>query len=156
MLQIKITLGRGPWPLRDHHTAFIYCFIPIHIWLFVMFVSWCFEPIDMWWWLIPRIQGLLGSLMVNSCMLVGGCRDKFFMHTPYRTLDRWGYGMRMVGMLHALSASCVFPLRLYASGLKLKTGFLADERQLSRSEASCCHDWWLILARASCLFSWSL
>ena len=53
--------------------------------------------------------------MVNSCMLVGGCRDRFLMHTPYRTLDRRRFGMRMVGMLLALSASCVFPLRLYAS-----------------------------------------
>ena len=53
--------------------------------------------------------------MVNSCMLVGGCRDRFLMRTPYRTLDGRRFGMRMVGMLLALSASCIFPLRLHAS-----------------------------------------
>ena len=52
----------------------------------------------------------LGRLMVNSGMLVG--RDRFLMHTLYRTLDRRRFGMRMVGMLLALSASCVLPLRL--------------------------------------------
>ena len=53
--------------------------------------------------------------MVNSCMLVGGCRDWFLMRTLYRTLDRRRFGMRVVGMLLALSASCVFPLLLCAS-----------------------------------------
>ena len=53
--------------------------------------------------------------MVSSCMLVGGCRDRFLMRTPSRTLDRQRFGMRMVMMLLGLSASCVFPLRLYAS-----------------------------------------
>ena len=48
-------------------------------------------------------------------MLVGDCRDRFLMRTPYRTLDRRRFGMRMVGMLLALSASCVFPLRIYAA-----------------------------------------
>ena len=71
-------------------------------------------PIYMWW-LIPRRRGLLGRLMVTSCMLFGGCRDRFLMRTPYRTLDRWRFGMRMVGMLLAPSASCIFPSRLYAS-----------------------------------------
>ena len=52
--------------------------------------------------------------MVNSCTLVGGCRDGFLMRTPYCTLDRRRFGMRMVEMLLALSASCVFLLRLYA------------------------------------------
>ena len=65
--------------------------------------------------LIPRRRGLLGWLMVNSCMLVGGCRDRFLMRTPYRTLDRRRFGLRMVRILFALSASCVFPLRLYTS-----------------------------------------
>ena len=56
--------------------------------------------------------------MVSSCMLAGGCRDRFLMRTSYRTLDRRRFGMRMVWMLPALSASCVFPLRLYASLLR--------------------------------------
>ena len=60
------------------------------------------------WWLIPRRRGLLGRLMVNSCTL-GGCRVRFLMCTPCCTLDRRRSGMRMAGMLLALSASCVFP-----------------------------------------------
>ena len=58
---------------------------------------------------------IVGRLIVNSYMLVGGCRDRFLMRTPCRTLNRRRFGMRIVGMLLALSASCVFPLRLYAS-----------------------------------------
>ena len=53
--------------------------------------------------------------MVSSCTLVGGWIFRFLMRTPYRTLDRRRFGMRMVGMLLTLSASCVLPLRLYAS-----------------------------------------
>ena len=53
--------------------------------------------------------------MVNSCMLTGGCRDQFLMRTLYHTLDRRRFGMRMIGMLLALSASCFSPLRLHAS-----------------------------------------
>ena len=53
--------------------------------------------------------------MVNIFVLVGGCGDRFLMRTPYRTLNSRRFGMRMVGMLVALSASCVFPLLLYAS-----------------------------------------
>ena len=53
--------------------------------------------------------------MVGLCMLVGGCKDRFLMRTPYRSLDRRRFGMRMVGMLLALSTSCVFPLWLDAS-----------------------------------------
>ena len=49
----------------------------------------------------------------------------------------------------SFEASC-----LSASNSQL--AFLTDERQQSRSEASCCHDWWLIPACASSLFSWSL
>ena len=59
-----------------------------------------------WWWrLIPRRQGLLGKLMVNSCTLVGGCRDRFLMRTPYSTLDRRRFGMRMIGMLTERASS---------------------------------------------------
>ena len=47
---------------------------------------------------------------------------------------------------------------LCLSALNSQLALLTDEYQLSRSEASCCHDWWLIPACASCLdlFSWSL
>ena len=76
--------------------------------------------------------GFLERLMVNSCMLVGGCRDRFLMLTPYCTLDRWRFGMRMVGMLLTLSASCVFPLQLYASLPQI-------------------HNWLFSLMSASCL-----
>ena len=37
------------------------------------------------------------------------------MRTPYYTLDRRRFGMRMIGMLLTLSASCIFPLWLHAS-----------------------------------------
>ena len=70
--------------------------------------------------------------MVNSCTLVGGCRDRFLMRTLYCTFDRRKFGMRMVGMLLALSASCVSPLRLHAS--------------LPRTD-----DWLFSLMSASCL-----
>ena len=63
---------------------------------------------------IPRRRGLLGRLMVNSCILVGDCGDRFLMRTPYCILDRQRFGMRIDGML-AVSAPCVFPLRLYIS-----------------------------------------
>ena len=53
--------------------------------------------------------------MVNSCMLIRGCGDGFLMLTPSCTLDRRRFGFRMIGMLLALSASCIFLLRLYAS-----------------------------------------
>ena len=59
--------------------------------------------------------GIWGRLMVSSCMLVGDCRVRFWMRTPYRTLNRRRFGLRTIGMLLALSASCVFTLRLQAS-----------------------------------------
>ena len=49
-------------------------------------------------------------------MLVGGCRVRFLMRTPYCTLDR--SGLSMIRMLIALSAPSVFPLRLHASLLR--------------------------------------
>ena len=55
--------------------------------------------IYMYVWIIPHKWGLLGRLMVNSCMLVGGCRDQFLMRTPYCTLDRRRFGLRMIWML---------------------------------------------------------
>ena len=68
------------------------------------------------------------------------------MNTPYCTLDRRRFGLRMIGMLFVLSASCVFLLRLFASlprnydRVFVCVFFLADERQLSLSEVSCCHN----------------
>ena len=66
-------------------------------------------------WLIPPRQGFLGRLIANSCMFIGGCRDGFLMRRTYCILDRWRFGLRMIRMLFALSAYCIFPLRLYAS-----------------------------------------
>ena len=71
-------------------------------------------------------------MMFSSCMLVGRCGVRFLMRTPYRTLDRRRFGMRMVGMLLVLSAFCVFPLRPHAS--------------LPRT-----HNWLFSLTSASCL-----
>ena len=73
-----------------------------------------------------------GRLMVSSCMLVGDCRVRFLKRTPYCTLDRRRFGLRTIGMLLALSASCVFTLRLQAS--------------LSRT-----YDWLFSLMSANCL-----
>ena len=52
------------------------------------------------------------SLVFNPCTLIGGCRDRFLLRTPYCTLDRRRFGLRMIGMLLAISAFCVFPLSL--------------------------------------------
>ena len=53
-------------------------------------------------------------------MLVGGCRvptwcTPLSAHTPYSTLDRWRFGLRMIVVLLTLSASCIFPLQLHTS-----------------------------------------
>ena len=90
--------------------------------------------------LIPRRRGFGGRLMASSCMLVGGCRVRFLKRAPCCTVDRRRCALRMIGMLHALAACCVFPLRLHASLPPTYVPFLTDERQLSRSEASCCCD----------------
>ena len=58
---------------------------------------------------------ILERLMVSSYMFVGGHRIRFLMHRPYCTSERWRFGLRMIGMLHAFSASCVFPFWLHAS-----------------------------------------
>ena len=58
---------------------------------------------------------ILGRLMVGSCTLFGGYRDRLLMRRPYRTLDRRRVGLRMIGTLHAISASCVFLLQFCAS-----------------------------------------
>ena len=69
----------------------------------------------MWWCRIPCRWKFLGRLMVTSCMKIGGCSVWFLLRPPYFTLDRWGFGLRMIGMLLALTGFCVFPLRLHAS-----------------------------------------
>ena len=75
----------------------------------------------------PSLQTrFVGKVMVSSCMLVGGCRNRFLMRTPYCTLDRQRFGMSIVGMLPAVSACCVFHLQLDASlplCLELTAGF---------------------------------
>ena len=91
-------------------------------------------------WLIPRRRGFLGRLIVKSCTLAGGCRDRFLMHTLYCTLDRRRFGLRVVGVLLALCLLCFSFAASHLSVSNLQLAFLTDERQLSRSEASCCHD----------------
>ena len=75
--------------------------------------------------------------MVNSCTLVGGCRDRFLMRTPYRTLDRRRFGMKMLGMLLTFCLLRFSFASLCLSASNSQLAFLTDERQLSRSEASC-------------------
>ena len=58
---------------------------------------------------------ILGRLVVSSCTLIGGCRVWYLMHRSFYTLDRWRFGLIMIGMLLAFSASCIFPLWLHAS-----------------------------------------
>ena len=48
-------------------------------------------------------EGFGGRLMISSCTLVGGCVDRLLMRTPYCTLDRRRFGLRMIGMLVALT-----------------------------------------------------
>ena len=74
-------------------------------------------------------------LMVRFCMLVGVCRVRYLMRIPYCTLDRRWFGLRMIGMLPALSASCVFLLRLHASVPRI-------------------YDWLFLLMSATCLGLW--
>ena len=98
-----------------------------------------------------------GRLMVSSCMLAGGYRGRFSMRTTYRTLGKtkvWAEDDWDAARSFSLLRFPFTPSRLSASNLQM--AFLTDERRLSRSEVSCCHDGWLILACASCLFSWSL
>ena len=56
-------------------------------------------------------------LMVSSSssMLVCGCRIWFLMRKSYCSLDRRRFGLRMIGMLYALSTCDDFSLRLHAS-----------------------------------------
>ena len=134
----SIAMGSDRLPLR-HQTV---------LWLIIKHSIW--KPMMM---MADSLQmRILGRLVVSSCMLVGDCRVWFLMHRPYCTLDRQRFGLKMIGMLHAFFcllrlsfvASCLFASNLWLASL-------TDEHQLSQSEASCCHDWWLILAYASCL-----
>ena len=116
----------------------------VSVWLLIS-VYWLFPTVEcsslkrwrhcawhMWmdgWMAHSSLMRILGRFMVSSCMLIGGCRVWFLMRRPYCTLDRWKFGLRMTGMLHALSASCVFPLRLHASASNLWLALLTDECQ---------------------------
>ena len=81
--------------------------------------------------------------MERLTVLVGGCRDRFLMRTPYRTLDRRRFGMRMVRMLLALrfffAALCLSASnsQLFCCCCCCCCCCFTDERQLSRSEAFC-------------------
>ena len=118
------------------------------------------------WWYTHNVQagdGLFlkdqdfGRLMVSSYLLIGGCGVWFLMRTPYCTLDLWRFGLRKIGML--LCSFWLLYLSFATSCLSvsnLQPTFLTNKCQLSWSEASRCHDWWLNSADESCLFSWSL
>ena len=99
-----------------------------------------YEDVGEGWWSVLR-------------MLAGDCSIQFLMCTPYYTSDlyRQKFGLRMIGMLLALSASCIFAALCF-SALNLRLAFPIDERRLSQSKASCCHDWWLIpICAGSCV-----
>ena len=78
--------------------------------------------------------------MVSFCMLVGGCSLLLdvqtllhFTQAKVWAEDDWD----------AARSFCLLRLYFATSGLSvsnLRLAFLTDERQLSRSEASCCHD----------------
>ena len=93
--------------------------------------------------------------MINSCMLFGGCRDRSLMRNPlphFGQTKLWNEGDR-----DAARSFCLLRFSFAASCLSASNSevvFLTDEHQLSRSEASYCHNWWLIPTYASCLFSW--
>ena len=72
-----------------------------------------------------------GMLIVRSCMLVGVCRVRFLMRRPLNTLDKRRFRLMMSWRLLALPASCVSPLRLYASLCR------TYERRFSLVSASC-------------------
>ena len=59
-------------------------------------------------------EDYLERLMVSSCKLFGGCRDRFLMRTPYCTLDKQRFELSMTDAAHCF---CLLrlTLRLYAS-----------------------------------------
>ena len=99
--------------------------------------------------------------MVSFCKLAGCCRVPFLMSTTCCTWTGEGlgkFGQRFEDDSDAAGSFCLLHLSFAASclsALNLWLAFLTDECQLSWSGASCCHDWWPIPARESCLFSWS-
>ena len=83
---------------------------------------------------------IVGKIDVRCCTLVGGSRVRSLMRTPFCTLDRRRFGLRTIAMLPAF---CLLRLSFAASCLSasnLRLALLTDERQLSRSEATYCHD----------------
>ena len=95
---------------------------------------------DYWegWWSI--FACLLVAVETNSCL------------PHFGQLKVWDEDGRDTARSFFLRSSFA-ALCLSASNSHL--AFLTDECQLSRSESSCCHVWWLFPACASCLFSWS-
>ena len=75
------------------------------------------------WWFVPRRREFWGSLMVNPCTLVGGCRVRFLMRTPYCTLDRRRFGMRMIVMCSLFLPAAFFLCGFMPLCLELTTGF---------------------------------
>ena len=121
-------------------------------WLHVCRIAHCGR-----WWLIPgRRRFLEGWFAILAHSLVVVETDSWFAHPTALWTDEdeddWD-ATRSFCLLHfSVVASC-----LSASNLHL--AFLTDGGQLSRNEASCCHDWWLIPDCGSssiiieCLFS---
>ena len=107
------------------------------------------------WWLIPhRWECWEGRWSNLSGLLEAVASDSWCAHTTAHWTGEglgWGWWDACSFCLLHLSfvASC-----LPASNVWL--AFLTDERQLSQSLTSCCHDWRLIPACASCPFKWSL
>ena len=108
--------------------------------------GWFLAEEDFWeaWW----------SVFARSLVPVESdswCADP----TALWTGERLGWGWLECCWLFLPPASflCSF-MPLSASNLWL--AFLTDKRQISRSEAFCCHYRWLILTCANCLFSWYL
>ena len=64
--------------------------------------------------------------ILEGCTPVGGCWIRFLMRRPYCTLNRRRLGRKIIWRLISLSASCIFPLRHYAS-LYRKLAFLTDD-----------------------------
>ena len=103
-------------------------------------------------WFLTDEEFWEGWWSVLACSLVAV--EWFLIHTPLHL------GQMKVWAEDDWDAACSFCLIFFAaSGLSTsnwQVAFFTDERQLFRSEASRCHDWWLIPACARCLFSWSL
>ena len=84
--------------------------------------------------------------------VAGGRRARFVMRRPYYcSLDRRRLVLRMTGRMLTFSDSYVFPVADFSqSDSNWLSAFLADECELSRSDASCCCDWQSIPTCARC------